>query len=151
MVNFDVLKALKFKERVAKFRGDIIEEGNAILYELEFFLRILEIEKPSKEDGKYFKACFDLWREILHKDPKLKKSTKQLRRDVHHSIETRNIYAHGELGFINDEPSIEYEKGKEIVKESINEEIMLEKFDLMRRAKKGLRELNLKLKKHRDE
>jgi hypothetical protein len=51
----------------------------------------------------------NLWSKALKKLSSTKNTTKELRRNAFKSIHIRNKYAHGKLGFVNNEPFLTYD------------------------------------------
>jgi hypothetical protein len=149
VVKLDFKKVAEFKEKFTKVRGEIIEHSMAIISELNHFFRIMDIENPKSEYGEDYMDIWKLFRETIHELlPEYKDSTKKLRRDLHEAIETRDKYAHGDLGFTNNNPHITIKKGKsgETITEPIDDKILQRDINLVENVKNELRNLNLLLR-----
>ncbi len=91
-----------------------------------------------------------LFRKSLHKIPKFKSSTKELRREVHEVIEKRDKYAHADLGFTNNIPEIKYKKEGKLVTDQINEKILAKDLKFFEKVKEDLRSLNISIQKYKN-
>lgn len=149
----DVRFALNFKNKFTKLRGEILEQSMAIISELNHFFDILDVEKPVSKHGEGYMDMWKLFRSTIHSSLlEYKSSTKDLRKNLHKAINIRDKYAHGDLGFINNQPNIKYKKGKtsEPVVESIDDEILERDLNLLENVKEDLRSLNLSLRIKKD-
>lgn len=103
---FELGKAFQIKNFLDRSRGDFIDLALAIKAELEYTLKILQVEILEFK-GDELMQLRDFWSNELKKRNSLKKITKQLRRDVFVSIHIRNKYAHGKLDFKNNKEDFE--------------------------------------------
>ena len=142
-VSLDFKSCIIFKDKFTKVRGEILEQSMAIIAELDHFFNNLNIQAPASKPGEDFMDKWKLFREVLHRLPKFKLSTKKLRRDVHEVIEKRDKYAHADLGFTNNQPEIKYKKEGKIVIEPIDNETLNKDLEFFEKVKGDLRSLNL--------
>lgn len=141
--NLDFKSCAVFKDNFTKARGEILEQSMAIIAELDHFFNTLNIQAPASKPGEGFMDKWKLFREVLHRLPKFKLSTRELRRDVHKIIEKRDKYAHADLGFTNNQPEIKYKIEDKIVIEPIDNGTFNKDLEFFEKVKGDLRSLNL--------
>ena len=146
IASLDIKQCAIFKAKYNKLRGEILEQSMAIIAELDHFFDTLNIQVLASKLGEDFMDKWKLFRESLHKLPKFKSTTKNLRRDVHTAVNKRDKYVHADLGFTNNKPEIKYKKWDKIVTEPIDDEILEKDTEFFEKVKKDLRSLNISIK-----
>ena len=142
------IDSIDFKEYYYRSICVILDNYHAIVNELDFTLEEifnLDLSHFQGEEAAFKK--WRLWSLKINTIPRIKSTTKELRRDTKSALLKRNKYIHGTLHYQNNVPYLKYNEKDDTgniinLDDPLSHSYIQEDIDFMRNIKDSLRELN---------